>query len=155
MSREPAGFHIPFVYLPCTPQIAIPRLAAICMPWTCDQLDAPFAPDQRLDTSEPHLDDVSAELAHVVQQGFRCLVVAASLLPGPLVLHANHDVCCCQIPHLGDALHAATSVCTYVDSLRGFGAKMYLKRTLCRPPLCPRIAEAKTLKESLCCVACF
>ena len=151
----------PFRLPPLHPPNCKPRVWQPWQPWQPYACPGPatnwapfFAPDQRLNTSQLHLDDVSAELAYVAQQVSR-MPVAASLLPGPLVLHAIHDVCCCQIPYLGDALHAATSMCTYVDSLREFGAKMYRKRTLCRPLLCPRIAEAKTLKESLCCVACF
>ena len=69
------------------------------MSWTRDQLGPLFAPDQRLDTSEPHLDDVSAELAYVAQQVSR-VPVAASLLPRPLALLANDDVCCCQVPDI-------------------------------------------------------
>ena len=92
---------------------------------------------------------MSAELAHVAQQGFRCLVIAASLLPEPLVLHAIHDVCCHVIPYSKIGLHAAYSLCTHMDSLRNFGAKMYLQRTVCTPLPCPKIAEAKTLGECL------
>ena len=95
------------------------------MPWTCDQLAPLFAPDQRLNTSELRLKDVSAELAYVAQQVSR-MPVAASSLPRLLVLLANHDICCCPIPYLVDGSHAATSLYTHNDALRDFGAQMYL-----------------------------
>ena len=124
-SKEPAGFHCPLIHLPCTPKLQIPRLAAYACPGPATNWAPFFAPDQRLNTSELHLDDVSAELAYVAQQVSR-MPVAASSLPGLLVLLANHDICCCPIPYLVDGSHAATSLYTHNDSLRDFGAIMYL-----------------------------